>query len=209
MRELKVFFDTEFTGLHKDTTLISIGLVSEHSDIFYGEVTDYDKSQVTDWIKENVIVNLSYTKYGCCFSFNTHEYLRYIDDIVEYNEEYKNNEPTTIAVLRRELEKWFKSLLSKYEYDSIQLISDVCHYDMTLFIDIFGGAFDLPKYINPCCHDINQDIAYYYNIPEGEAFDKNREEIAEDLYGDIKDKDQKHNAIYDALIIKLIYKAIC
>lgn len=26
---MKIFFDTEFTGLHKDTTLISIGLISE------------------------------------------------------------------------------------------------------------------------------------------------------------------------------------
>ena len=29
MKTTKVFFDTEFTGLHQGTTLISIGLVSE------------------------------------------------------------------------------------------------------------------------------------------------------------------------------------
>ena len=27
---MKIFFDTEFTGLHKNTTLISIGLVDEN-----------------------------------------------------------------------------------------------------------------------------------------------------------------------------------
>ena len=32
---MKIFFDTEFTGLHKNTTLISIGLVSETGDEFY------------------------------------------------------------------------------------------------------------------------------------------------------------------------------
>lgn len=32
---MKVFFDTEFTGLHKDTTLISIGLVDEYNNHFY------------------------------------------------------------------------------------------------------------------------------------------------------------------------------
>lgn len=28
---MKIFFDTEFTGLHQETTLISIGLISEKS----------------------------------------------------------------------------------------------------------------------------------------------------------------------------------
>ena len=37
------FFDTEFTGLRKDTTLISIGIVSDTGDRFYAELTDYVK----------------------------------------------------------------------------------------------------------------------------------------------------------------------
>lgn len=52
---MKVFFDTEFTGLHKNTTLISLGCVDENGRTFYAEFTDYDKSQVDDWINENVI----------------------------------------------------------------------------------------------------------------------------------------------------------
>ena len=55
---MKVFFDTEFTGLRKDTTIISIGLVSDNYKKFYAEFTDYDKDQVDDWIKDNVINNL-------------------------------------------------------------------------------------------------------------------------------------------------------
>ena len=55
---MKVFFDTEFTGLHKNTTLISIGLITEKGDTFYAELTDYDKSQVDEWIQNNVITNL-------------------------------------------------------------------------------------------------------------------------------------------------------
>ena len=54
---MKIFFDTEFTGLHKDTTLISIGLVSQDGKQFYAEFTDYDGKQVGDWIQENVIRN--------------------------------------------------------------------------------------------------------------------------------------------------------
>lgn len=55
----KVFFDTEFTGLHQGTTLISFGAVAESGETIYFEMTDYDKSQVDTWIKENVIDNLS------------------------------------------------------------------------------------------------------------------------------------------------------
>ena len=40
---MKVFFDTEFTGLHRNTTLISIGLVSEDGRTFYAEFNDYDR----------------------------------------------------------------------------------------------------------------------------------------------------------------------
>ena len=57
---MKVWFDTEFTGLHKNTTLISIGLVNEYDETFYAEFTDYDESQCDDWIKENVLNNLSF-----------------------------------------------------------------------------------------------------------------------------------------------------
>ena len=40
-----VFLDTEFTGLHKYAQLISIGLVAENGSMFYGEVTDWDRTE--------------------------------------------------------------------------------------------------------------------------------------------------------------------
>jgi len=58
----KIFFDTEMTGLHRGTTLVSIGMVSEDDKTFYAEFTDYDKSQVDPWIQENVINNLKYNR---------------------------------------------------------------------------------------------------------------------------------------------------
>ena len=57
---MKIYFDTEFTGLHKNTTLISIGLIDEVGRSFYAEFSDYDKYQCDDWIKENVWANLIY-----------------------------------------------------------------------------------------------------------------------------------------------------
>lgn len=180
---MKIFFDTEFTGLHKDTTLISIGLIDENGRTFYAEFLDYDKSQCDDWIKKNVIAHLKLPNSTC---------LNYNDENTWCN--VKGDK----LLVQTTLTQW----LSKY--DSVELISDVCHYDMVLFIDIFGSAFDLPKNVNPACHDINQDIAEYFNITEIEAFDKSREDIIKSYYID----GDKHNALYDAKVIKLIYDMI-
>ncbi len=57
---MKLFLDTEFTGLHQNTTLISIGIIAESGISFYAEFNDYDKSQVTPWIEQNVISHLNY-----------------------------------------------------------------------------------------------------------------------------------------------------
>lgn len=39
------------------------------------------------------------------------------------------------ADIRYELGEWLK------QFDSAQFVSDVCHYDMVLLIDIWGDAF--------------------------------------------------------------------
>ena len=183
---MKIFFDTEFTGLHKDTTLISIGLVDENGRTFYAEFFDYDENQVDDWIQENVINHLKFSED----SFKIPDINFGPSDDVEMKANKK--------IVHEYLEQWLTT------YDEVELVSDVCHYDMVLFINIFGGAFDLPSNVNPACHDINQDIAAYYMISETEAFDKSREEIIKsyNIEGD------KHNALYDAKVIKLIYEMI-
>ena len=186
---MNIFFDTEFTGLHKYTTLISLGMVDENGRTFYAEFFDYDEDQVNDWIKENVIANLK-------FATNSFK----IPDInfgSSDNIEMKANK----KIVKEYLTKWLSA------YDDVQFVSDVCHYDMVLLIDIFGGAFDLPCNINPACHDINQDIARYYNFSEIEAFDYSREKILENRY--ISIDGYKHNSLYDAKVIKAIYESIC
>lgn len=177
---MNVYFDTEFTGLHKGTTLISIGLIASNGKKFYAEIIDYDRSQVNDWIKENVINNLWAVS-------------KTIDECSKF-EYYHLGTKEQIA---QKLKEWF------LEFDSVQLISDVAHFDMVLLIDLFGGAFDLPKNVNPSCHDINQDIAKFLGVTEREAFDVSRE-----CFLGICLSSEKHNALYDAEIIKEIYEFI-
>lgn len=184
---MKIFFDTEFTGLHKNTTLVSIGLVDEDGRTFYAEFSDFDECQCDDWIHENVIKHLK---------FANAPHSSPVTNIFENDWEVYGDKP----YIREVLYDW----LSKY--DTIELVSDVCHYDMVLFIDIWGGAFDIPSHVNPACHDINQDIARFYEISEIEAFDYSREQILEN--NKIKIEGDKHNSLYDAKVIKEIYNII-
>jgi hypothetical protein len=113
--------DTEFTGLRQNTTLISIGLVSESGDEFYAEFIDYDKTQVDEWLQTNVINNLC------------------IPD--EHGEQKINNFKGDTAYIKEKLESWLS------QYESIEIWSDCLSYDWVLFCNIWGHAFNIPKNI--------------------------------------------------------------
>lgn len=183
----KIFFDTEFTGLHQNTTIVSIGLISDEGERFYAELTDYDETQCNEWIEKNVLDHL-------LLSGNS-----------ELEKELKDNGMTTTVIGRKEfvreaLNEWLNGF-----GDDIQFVSDVCHYDMVLLCDLIAdGAILLPQFINPFCHDLCQDIAMILDISEKAAFDISREQLLTDR-GIALPKGQKHNALYDAEVIKAIY----
>lgn len=227
-----LFFDTEFTGLHKDTNLISIGIVSEDGKKFYAEFCDYDRTKCDDWILENVISNLYLSEP--MFEEEAQEFVRVNSTrsrkawipyerpksvFITTNKKEHINEKICLIFNAVEDEngnrnvfgdkEWIVLHLKEWlsQFDSVQFVSDVCHYDFVLLIDIFGTAFDLPENVCASCHDINQDIAKHYGISEREAFDKSREEIVMELCGhEVEGK--KHNALYDAEVIKAIYEEI-
>ncbi len=123
MKRTRIYFDTEFTGLHQGTTLISIGLISECGKEFYGEFTDYDKSQVDDWLRENVISKLILPHD---LGGNGIGVSGYVGDRV---------------FIREELEKWL------LQFDGIEMWSDCLSYDWVLFCELWGHAFNIPKNI--------------------------------------------------------------
>lgn len=188
---MNLYFDTEFTGLKKNTNFISIGIVAENGKKFYAENNSMTSMIPTldPWIKDNVIKNT-------IIGGNTKLEESIINDpsittVIRY-----------MSVIRYQLDKWLK------RFGEVQFVSDVCHYDFVLLIDIFGSAFDLPMNVSPICYDINQDIAKYYNISQRQAFDKSREDIIKELYGGDIIKGNKHNSLYDAEVIKAIYNGI-
>lgn len=182
---MKIFLDTEFTGLHKDTTLVSIGMVTEDDVFFYAEFTDYDKSQVDDWLQSNVIDKL-YVKEDTLIAgaawISDDTVRRYDSNLVT-----GNNDHVMFA-----LKKWIS------QFDSIEIWSDCLAYDWVLFNNIFKHAFNLPKNI---CY-IPFDICTLMKV-KGIDPDVNREEFAR-----IKVDGNKHNALYDAKIIKACYERL-
>ena len=198
---IKCFFDTEFTGLHKNTTLISLGIVTMDNKTFYAEFNDYDESQVDDWIRENVITNLEMKNPNPgeqeYYSITRH-------DTIPIGDGYSLKMRGTSKEIGLELIKWVDRLIGPND-ESIQFIADVCHYDFVLLIDLLtegNTALDLNPLICPGCHDISQDIARYFKISEHQAFNMDRELIATIGSNNIV---HKHNALYDAEICKACY----
>lgn len=229
---MKLFFDTEFSGLRKDTELLSIGIIAESGEAFYAEITDYDPRLGADiefdnymsaeeiyklcetsktfsnakWIQENVISK---------FFLNNPEGPQY----ATFESFFSKDKFTTIRSSKFDvgwtLYKWLEMLSKKSTL--LTFVSDVSHYDFVLLIDLLVNvlgktALDLPKYICPACYDINQLIMEKHNCSMHKAFDMNREEIAmhRDLsrkyHEIIKDDSLKHNALFDAIVIQCIYE---
>lgn len=200
---MNIFFDCEFTGLNKNTTLISLGLISEDNKTFYAEFTDYNKNQVDEWIEKNVISYLRLPHDKNKDEDNYYSMTRTKDNPKENS--IIDGFNLEIVGSKQEIANMLKKWLS--QFDSVQLISDVCHYDMVLFIDLFGSAFDIPNNVSPSCHDLNADIAKYQNVNEKEAFDISRKELAKKFSNNVDTLDN-HNSLDDAKMIKYIYEGI-
>lgn len=175
MKMRKIFFDCEFTGLHQNTTLISIGFVSECNKTFYAEFTDYDKNQLDDWLQENVINNLT-------MSDEKHGY----KDTMTKNWKLKGDS----SFIKHYLTLWLA------QFDEIEIWSDCLSYDWVLFCELFGGAMNIPEHV----YYIPYDICTSFK-EKGIDPDINREEFAFDS----NVNNQKHNSLWDAQVIRYCY----
>lgn len=174
---MRIYFDTEFTGLHKDTTLISIGIIAEDGTTFYAELSDYDKSQVDDWISDNVMTHLKLRPMNCV--------MVNMDDMSPYSVISMYGPTHAVA---HELTLW----LNQFN-ETIEVWSDCLAYDWVLFCNLFGGAMNIPD----CVYYIPFDICTLFKM-NGIDPDISREEFA-DMDTDYA---EKHNSLWDARVIK-------
>lgn len=189
MTTTKFFFDTEFTGLHKNTTLISIGMISEDGKTtFYAELTDYSKEQINPWLQENVIDNLNFKDK---------------EPGIRIEPFLFGAKSMECKGTKKQVREWIRGWLDQFSGNK-EFVSDVCHYDMVLLVDLLSDtALDLPDNIGAACHDINQDIASFEKVDTSKAFDMSREDLLSVLGSPIKGA--KHNALYDAKVIRAIH----
>ncbi len=189
----KIFLDTEFTGLHKGTTLISIGLVSECGKEFYAELTDYDRGMVDPWIQDNVIKKLQLsdkltgdiTRWETAVSEGAEGKLDIYNYILTGPKDFVSDS----------LRKWF----AQFGNEQILIWSDCLAYDWVLFCDLFGHAFNIPENILY----IPFDLATVFQL-KGIDPDISREGYA---YGTVLQEmvHKKHTALYDAKVIRDCY----
>jgi hypothetical protein len=195
MVKTKIFFDTEFTGLHQNTTLISIGLIAETGQTFYAELNDYDKSQVDEFLQNNVIKNLlmSEPKEG---EEEPYSVVRHHDNPVG-NEIYKSYS-VELRCDKKELQNQLRKWLSQFK--KVEMWGDCLAYDWVLFCQIFDGALNIPKNVYYIPFDLSTLL-----VLKGIDPDINREDFA---LGEYCFEMLKHNALSDARIIKMCYEKL-
>lgn len=192
----KLFIDLEFTGLHQNTTPISLGIISECGKTFYAEFTDYDKTQLNDWLEENVIAHTWVAK---------HEPITSMGEVISESRWADVHVFGSSDYIKPFLEKWLS------QFEKIVIWSDCLAYDWVLFNQIWGHAFSIPENI----YYIAMDICTVFEM-QGIDPDISREEYCEietfrqertkELHEDFKSI--KHNALWDAFIIRECYNKL-
>lgn len=168
---MKLFLDTEFTGLKTNAELISLAIVAEDGSEFYAEFNDY--TSPSEWVLDNVIPLLTGENYM---------YLAEYDERVLF-EKNRND-------IRYCLNIWLS------QWPSVEFIGDTIFVDWLLFLDLFN--WDLPDNV----YYLPLDIVVMFWI-WGIDPDITRTEFVEvDL------AEYKHNALFDAHIIKKCYEKL-
>lgn len=212
-RKLKVFYDAEFTGLHKKTTPISIGLVSESGAYFYAEFTDYNQSQVSDWIDENVIQKLMLTDKEDGYRSGTSMAGRHLTVIANHaNMTVKGNRD----MIKSELLGWLANESACAEGAQIQFFADCYAYDWVIMNDLIalnGSALEIPGYVNYIPIDLSTAL-YMRGIDP----DVSREEFVGDYeLNRIKNlppftswgsDNIKHNCLWDAYVCQTCFNKL-
>jgi hypothetical protein len=172
----RIFLDTEFTGLHQKTTLISLAMVAETGEEFYAEFTDYDRTQLSGWLHENVLTKL----------WLTHN----MDFEKASNGTYLTGDSTTIKAA---MQKWLS------QFEGIEFWADVMAYDWMLFCELFGGALNIPANIFFAPFDLATALRLNGHIKPAGQFtgDISRYEFAG------VDSGKQHNALEDARVEKI------
>ncbi len=177
----RIFLDTEFTGLHQGSSLISMALVSETGQEFYAEFTDYAKSQMNDWLRDNVMPRLWLTEN---ISFDRRSDGMYMTG--------------NSQAIKEKLAEWFSGM------GPVEIWADVLAYDWVLFCELFGGAYKIPGNIFYAPFDLATLFRLKGMI---EPVGKYERDISRFEYAGV-DSRWHHNALADARVEKICFEKL-
>lgn len=176
---MRVFLDMEFTGLTQTAQPVSIGMVSESDQHFYGEFTDFDPNLADEWVRQNVFSKLWIYKPNQA-------------RIIPANLTYRTGTRFQMAVA---IAAWLGQFWRPPA--AIEIWADVYAYDWVLFCELYGGAFEVPEMISY----IPFDLATAFKIRGVDP------DVDRDVYAGTKGSSElsTHNALHDAIIIRACY----
>ncbi len=190
----RIFFDTEFDGLRKDTTIISLGAVTDCGSTFYMENSDFNKESADPWVKENVLPHLLY---------NTGKIL-YNAGLPHWTSWSTNNSVTgygSVSLIAQRFMEWVQKYKS---FDRIELWADVKEYDSVLLMDAIQQMEKITG--NRRQENIHYIIHEFATLLLAKGIDPdiNRKEFAfPEGY-----TESAHNSLNDSIILKTGYEKV-
>lgn len=176
---MRLFLDTEFTGLKQDAELLSLALVDEHGRAFYAECQARHGAPVDNWIAEHVLAHTRWLSLPCCAPS---EWLQ--EEEVRYGFDSDEN-------IAHQLKHWLS------QYEQVELWADCPAYDWVLFCQLFGGSPYLPR---PLSYVVN-DFATLLTL-QGRDPLLPRMSL---LMPHQQPQGQAHNPLYDARLLKACF----
>lgn len=177
-----LFYDSEFTGLTQDTSLISIALVSETGEAFYAEFSDYNRDQCDEWIQQNVL-----------------RYCEWLSQATLPDQPLQQQDGKTqkvfgdSATIAKALDTWLKP------WGEILICADNHAYDWVLFCQLFGGALHKPAAIHYMPLEFSTLLYHHGYDPD---CDRTQLIPAEKI-----PTGHPHNSLWDAQVICEAYQA--
>lgn len=232
-----VFYDDKINGTmtyglasqytKEDVYVQFMDFVKKDTKTFYAEFSDFEINRCDDFVKENAVSKLIYKDSneiyelsvlnGECISVKNGtpiiigDLLKYLDQFKDYNIQFVMDKCSWKWVKFIELiGQWEQGVDISWQPQDDHTNIDWCGMDFDGELTPHIGLPILPDNISPVPQDLNDLIAIKKGIGIKEAFNLNREEILPpnqdgSTYGWGGDK---HNSLFDALIIKEIYNKL-
>lgn len=205
-----IAFDFEFTGLHKNTTPISLGMTTRNEEgflyTFYAEFNDYDKSQVDNWLQNNVIDHLQFAKT----SYYAPTYSYKIDaDKPKDSHVFYELKGSAIDVFSGAAQ-WLTAVADLKK--GVYMLGDCLAWDWVLFNDIMSEYKDGYPCLLEGVNYIPLDLATMF-MCLGIDPDESREGFIERYKNDSKvwlnlETTFKHRSDWDSRVIYQIYELL-